>query len=377
MRRSWRAITAIAVTGTSAGLAGMLAGPAHAASATPAAVSPSGTTYSAAGRLDAVAAVSNGSAWAVGSTGGSAPRILMVHWNGTAWSRLTSPGVLTAAGELWGVTVVSSKDAWAVGDTGGSAHPRALVLHWNGAAWSQVASPAASNAQLSGVTATASSGWAVGYYFTGPAAIDYHPLVYRLSGSTWTRLNTSNLGAGVGLGGVVTTSKGTTIAVGDEVGQITGVAARWNGHGWAWDTSVPYRETYEAIAGIAAGPGGTAFTVGWNGNNPATPPLSMKWTGQAWLKAPVSAPSSATLNAVTFAPGGTGWAAGQVASYPAHSLIVRWNGTTWTRVTSPAGATLNGIGFSAAGYGWAVGDALTSSGTSRTFITHWNGHAWG
>jgi hypothetical protein len=374
-------MTAITVTGISVGLAGVIAGPARAAGVKTAATRPAATNYSVAGRLNGVAAAADNNAWAVGYTGTpGSPKILILRWNGSAWSSVPSRQLKLAGatGALSAITVVNARDVYAVGYTGsplGTTHT--LLLHWNGSTWSAVTSPApVSGGALMGVTATATSGWAVGYYATGQAAIDYRTVIFRLSGSAWTRMGTTNLGSDVALSGVATTSATTTWAVGDEVGQITGVVARWNGRGWAWDTSVPYRKTYEAIGAIAAGPGGTAFTVGSNGNSPSTPPLSMKWTGNTWEKVAVSAPASAILNAVAFAPGGAAWAAGALATYPGHTLVVRWNGHAWTRVASPAGEGLNGIGFSAASYGWAVGDVLTSSGVFRTLITHWNGHTW-
>src|SRR5580658_4506717 len=83
------------------------------------------TSYSTAGQLVGVAAVSPSSAWAVGSAGDSAQTVLMLHWNGNAWSRVTSPAVLNGrAGHLSAITVVSATDAWAVGATvsGGKNH---------------------------------------------------------------------------------------------------------------------------------------------------------------------------------------------------------------------------------------------------------------
>lgn len=343
--------------------------------ATPARVAPAPavvTKYTAPGYLYAVAAAASNNAWAVGSAGnGDEDKILLLHWNGSAWARVTRPAVLTGAGSLSGITVVSAKDAWAVGSAGRDTDPRSLLLHWNGSAWSQVTSPApVAHAVLSGVTATASGGWAVGSYYTSQAAIGYFPLVFRLTGSKWARVTTS-LGGDSSLGAVATTTTGATFAAGDHVGMITGLIARWNGHAWAWIKELP---TYQGLSDLAAGPGGVAFVVGENGSGHGTATISLRWTGRAWQQAPVSKPYG-PLNAVAFAPGGTAWAAG--SAYP-HSLIERWNGHEWAHVTSPsADDQLAGLGFSAASYGWAVGVTFTSSGQPRTVILHWNGSTWG
>ena len=139
---------------------------------------------------------------------------------------------------------------------------------------------------------------------------------------------------------------------------------RWNGHTWTWEPVLAIQDIY-ILNGIAAGPGGTAFTVGYeipDGGRQA--PVSLKLTGSTWKKA--SVPSDVNLEAVSFAPGGTAWAGG--------SLILRWNGTAWKPVAAPSlksGDGIDGLGFSAANYGWAVGGAGTS-----TLILHWNGSTW-
>jgi hypothetical protein len=374
-------MAAIAATGISAGLAGASAGTAHAAGVRPAGVHlatvapPAAPSYSTTGGLLGVAGSSDKSAWAVGYAGqGDAPKILMLHWNGSAWSRVTRPSVLNGPGEISAITVVNSRDAWAVGFTGnvgGTIH--SLLLHWNGSAWTQVTSPApVKDGLLSAVTATARGGYAVGSYYTGESAFDTWSLTLRLTGTKWSRIAART--NDVTLDGVATTSARTTWVTGNEVGMITGALARWNGKGWSW-TSFPLEGQYHPLYGIAAGPGGSAFAVGANENYPSSPPLSMKWIGRAWEKVTVSAPTGSGLSAVTFAPGGTAWAAGSAGG----SLIVRWNGREWARVTSPSpepDTQLYAIGFSAADYGWAVGYTYRLAEAPKTVILHWNGHAW-
>jgi hypothetical protein len=370
LRRSWRALVATTATAISLGLASVATTTANAAAR------PLGTSYSAAGALYGVAAAANDNAWAVGYAGKNpSPRVLMLHWNGSAWSRVTGPSVLTGAGQLTAITVVNSKDAWAAGFTGNPLKTiHTLLLHWNGRAWSQITSPApVKDGELSAVTATAKGGFAAGFYYTGEAATDYWTLSFRLAGSKWSRVAAKTNNAA--FDGVATTTAGTTWATANAVGMITGGLARWTGGKWKW-TSFPVQGQYHALNGIAAGPRGIALAVGTNNNFPSTPALAMKWTGSRWEKVTVSAPKASGLNAVTFAPGGSAWAAGAVSG---HTLIVRWNGRKWNRVTSPAlgpDTSLYGIGFSAAGYGWSVGDTFTSSGAARTVILHWNGHRW-
>lgn len=84
--------------------------------------------------LNSVAAVSAGSAWAVGSSG---QRTLVLRWNGQNWRRVFSP-TPASGGYLSGVAVFSPRSVWAVGRTNFGAisdSPATIIEHWNGAAW--------------------------------------------------------------------------------------------------------------------------------------------------------------------------------------------------------------------------------------------------
>jgi hypothetical protein len=330
---------------------------------------PPPTGYETPGTLLGVAAASNSSAWAVGYAGSiSSGKVLMVHWNGSTWSRVTKPAVLAGAGRLAAITVVSASDAWAVGFTGTDTSPRTLLLHWNGTAWSQVASPAPIAGALNAVTATATSGWAVGDVHPGGAA--YSPLILRLAGKAWSRPATTygtHVNDDVILDGVAVTSGSSAWATGNT--QATSALAHWNGSGWTSAYSLFPLPAVYFFSGVAAGPGGTAFMVGSRSSGASQVPFSAKLAGTAWQKVTVSAPAGAALHAVTFAPGGTAWAAGVAGTA---TLILRWTGNTWARISSPGtSSSVNGLGFSAASYGWAVG----TSG-SDTLVLHWNGSTW-
>lgn len=203
-------------------------------------------------------------------------------------------------------------------------------------------------------------------------------MAFRLSGSKWTRVTAGLQGGDIGLTGVATTTGKTAVtwSIGDVVGMIDGFVMKWGGTSWKGPSSFPIQGAYHGLWGIAAGPGGIAFVVGSNGNYPATPALSMEWTGTAWKKVTVSAANGSTLNTVTFAPGGTAWSAGTTGGY---TLVMRWNGHAWARVSAPSpahGNEIDGLGFSASGYGWAVGQERSSSNVDKTLIQHWNGHTW-
>ena len=87
--------------------------------------------------LTGVAAPSAGSAWAVGITGSASPnhKTLTEHWNGQH-GRGAQPDPV-GSGMLFSVAATSGRNAWAVGQTGTYAtpDPRIVDLHWDGTAW--------------------------------------------------------------------------------------------------------------------------------------------------------------------------------------------------------------------------------------------------
>ena len=92
----------------------------------------------------------------------------MEHWNGTAWSIVASSrNASISANVLSGVSCTGTSDCWAVGfaETAPNNLPLTLAEHWNGSAWSIVTTPNPGVPRyLTGVSCTtASDCWAVGY----------------------------------------------------------------------------------------------------------------------------------------------------------------------------------------------------------------------
>jgi hypothetical protein len=129
--------------------------------------------------LRGVSAVSSNLAWAVGFDGSSP---LIYKWNGTSWSVDTVPNITA---QLRAVSALSSTDAWAVGSTGPGNTGNTVILHWNGTQWSQVTSlsPGTTNNGLSGVKAVSSNlAYAVGYQDSGSGA---QTLALKWNGTSW------------------------------------------------------------------------------------------------------------------------------------------------------------------------------------------------
>src|SRR5260370_502635 len=87
--------------------------------------------------LNGVSARSGSNAWAVGYYDNNAiANTLVLHWNGTAWTQVKSPNLPNNNFALDRVRARSGTTAWAVGsynDTTGAS--KMLILHWNGTAW--------------------------------------------------------------------------------------------------------------------------------------------------------------------------------------------------------------------------------------------------
>ena len=87
------------------------------------------------GTLYGVSAVAANDMWAVGNGSGT----LTEHWNGAAWTRVSSPS--PGGSLLYGVSAKATNDVWAVGLDASSGRDQTLTLHGDSSAWTQIASP--------------------------------------------------------------------------------------------------------------------------------------------------------------------------------------------------------------------------------------------
>lgn len=104
----------------------------------------------------------------------------LLHWDGSAWSLVTSPVGPKPDSQVNGVTCVNQTDCWAVGTAAG----RPEALHWNGTAWSvKSTSIPGGTGQLAGVRCLSrTSCFAAGSSGLAP----HQNLVLRWNGSAWS-----------------------------------------------------------------------------------------------------------------------------------------------------------------------------------------------
>jgi hypothetical protein len=94
--------------------------------------------------LEGIVAIASDDVWAVGFT--FSVQLLWqvpyaIHWDGESWTNVPIPVSSPQGGHLYDVTALSSGQVWAVGESGSSSIP-ILVMRWDGAAWTVETGPA-------------------------------------------------------------------------------------------------------------------------------------------------------------------------------------------------------------------------------------------
>jgi hypothetical protein len=330
--------------------------------------------------LSALTQISPTNAWAVGTyypRAGSSQTVIL-HWNGKAWSRVTSPNPASRAG-LTSVSARSATDVWAVGsDAVGT-----LVLHWKGAAWETVKSPNPGKfSGLASVSAVSTNdAWAVGNDTSGPFILNWN-------GRTWAPVAASFPGTIKDLNGVSAVSGKDAWAVGEYYPGSTGyrtLVMHWNGKAWSKvgspDPSPSGGGTF-LYGGVSAVSATNAWAMGFYYNkagSAAMAALILHWNGHSWSRSrPPSGPDN--LTQVSAQPA-SAWAVGQTSA--GVGQVLQLHGTTWSAAKAPsAGVTYTPSAIHDSGAGaWLTGSYCASAcGTPfavyDSLIMHWNGSRW-
>lgn len=143
--------------------------------------------------------------------------------------------------------------------------------------------------------------------------------------------------------------------------------------------------TFAAVAGRRAG---DVWAVGQyipDAHPNITQTFIAHFDGKAWSAVPspnVGVEANA-LHQVAVAPTGQAWAVGYAiddTSFISHTLILAWDGSSWTVVPHPtdpgAAAVLFGVAAHSASDVWAVGEYEQPLDQFHTLIEHFDGHAW-
>ncbi|WP_431040621.1 hypothetical protein ACQUSR_01130 [Streptomyces sp. P1-3] len=173
--------------------------------------------------LESVAALAADDVWAVGSTyNESAAKPLLLHYDGTRWSKVAAPGLGAARAGLNAVAAGPDGQVWAVGGSkkpDGS--PEGLVLKYDGKKWTNVPLPKGTG-ELGSVTVSQGDPVVV-----VKGTDDTRSAVLRRTGGTWVSMNLPSDGAKP-LDAIDVSASGRTI---DVTGHYPTTGSQWVGPG--------------------------------------------------------------------------------------------------------------------------------------------------
>ena len=339
--------------------------------------------------LNSIACPSAVSCFAVGSyDNGSSVNTLAEHWDGVSWTIQTSPtGTGATDSQLSGLACPSLTSCFAVGEFNTATAQKTLALSYNGTAWSLVASPnpAGTFAALNGVTCYSATGCiAVGGSSTASAD---NTLTERWSGTAWAIVASPN-GAGTSsvLRSVACASATLCLAAGENVTTAEKtLTEKYNGTTWTvLTTPNPVGATDNSLNAIACVGASFCLTVGGSVFTTGLTTLVESWNGTAWTVVTTPAVASTgygILNAVVCPSTTLCMAVGQSnTGNQTKTATAKYDGVSWTSVVSPnpAGATISkllGVACPTITICIAVGTFTNASG-DHTLVERWNGTTW-
>jgi hypothetical protein len=173
--------------------------------------------------------------------------------------------------------------------------------------------------------------------------------------------------------------------------RFASLAEHWNGTKWKVFTvpdggGVVHDNFLNAVAGSS---GTRVWAVGmYDGGTSVGDFLTLivRWNGTSWTQVASKNPGGPSrpnrLFGVAATSGSNAWAVGDYSNGTANqTLIEQWDGTTWRTVPSPnpGGPSrdneLLGVTATSLSNAWAVGDYSDGAGL-LTLIEHWNGSKW-
>jgi hypothetical protein len=226
--------------------------------------------------LYGVAAISDTDVWAVGGEqdANGLWHTLTEHWNGSSWSIVNAVDAGQNGNQFYAVRANASNDVYAVGQQAGAGFPQqAIVEHWNGTAWSVISSPADASASALplGITTSGTSLTLVGEQETDTA-----PYTNYVAAGTSHGLaiqSTPNTGTGENdLFATATATDGSTWAVGWDINTASCnhdplTLQRVNGV-WSLVPSPNLGTGFDSgFSAITAIPGGGLWAVGVTGTS--------------------------------------------------------------------------------------------------------------
>ena len=280
------------------------------------------------GNLLGVEAVASNDVWAVGTRPGHPWRVIVKHWDGTAWTASAAPALGLGGDEaLYDVNSASSKDVWAVGRAflRNNASPRSMIEHWDGSRWSVVSAPQrqVSNQLYAVVAINRRDAWAVGQETVRRA---FQPLVDHWDGRSWTAVDTPSM-PGCGLYAVSASGPDDVWAVGSDFNEDKVLVEHWDGSSWTVSNNSPGPYQYVELDAVAAFTPTDVHAIGYSSGAHAAETFDDVWNGTRWTQEQTGLNSGDGLSAASATSPDDIWAVGDSAAHSTDSERLRLTGT--------------------------------------------------
>jgi hypothetical protein len=211
-------------------------------------------------------------------------------------------------------------------------------------------------------------------------------LILQWNGTTWVQVSGDNSGpSGLGfeLAAVSALGASDIWSVGDDSHTL---AEHWNGTRWSIVSTPNAGVGQNVLNGVSAADSTDVWAVGYSTLGLEERMLIERWNGASWsiVPSPNSGKRNNVLNVVVAISPSNVWAVGSADSGVVAdqvTLILHWDGTSWSIVPSPSPGTaglneLRGVAANSANDVWAAGDLTNSGSYAQTLVEHWNGSTW-
>jgi hypothetical protein len=167
------------------------------------------------------------------------------------------------------------------------------------------------------------------------------------------------------------------------------LAEHWTGGSWSVVPTVNSGSSHNDLFGVSGSSSTNVWAVGayeTNTTTHTTASLALRWNGTSWSKVTTVNPSSYSyLFAVTALSSSNVWAVGTYYNFTVgayQNLVEHFNGSSWSVVASPntdfpdTWNQLFAVSAFSATHIWAVGSLAPNAGPRKSLALHWNGSTW-
>jgi hypothetical protein len=349
--------------------------------------SPAGTTVAAKapaatkGELIGVAAVPHSSdVWVIGSAGTlDNAKFFVARRHHGHWQKVKTPNLHGRCGSIDTIVAASAKSVWLGGakqvscHTGSIAQTAPAIWQLKGKKFVAQKLPKLSNLSDSVDSVSASSPndvWAVGGLYPGQTTAQ---VAFHWNGKKWSAVSVPS-GYSQNLYDVSASSPNNAWALRSDYAANQDVFVHWNGKIWTAGDAAP---TGFSLGAVATSSAKLAYATGYSNAGSPEKSIILKYNGKTWSK--VALPKvgvRSQLDAIAM-HGKSVWAIGE--GDKGRPVLLHSTGGAWKAENSPGkGYQLLSVSAGSATHAYAVGDHSTPASNipTKTFFDAFAGHAW-